>query len=71
MNPNLILCNFPYLNKIASKVPPRNAPVATNSRPAVVATTNSSGAVKKAHENNTNAVTNQQIEELSSQVCVD
>ncbi|TMW44944.1 hypothetical protein DOY81_009977, partial [Sarcophaga bullata] len=51
-----------------SKVPPRNAPVATNSRPAVVATSNSSGAVKKAHENNTNAVTNQQIEELSSQV---
>lgn len=54
------------LIQLATKVPPRAAVPATNSRPAVAA--NSSGAVKKANENNTSAVTNQQIEELSSQV---
>lgn len=51
-----------------TKVPPRAAVPATNSRPAVATSNNSAGAVKKANENNTSAVTNQQIEELSSQV---
>ncbi|XP_037823167.1 LOW QUALITY PROTEIN: microtubule-associated protein RP/EB family member 1 [Lucilia sericata] len=53
----------------ATKVPPRAAVPATNSRPAVASSNSSAGgAVKKANENNTSAVTNQQIEELSSQV---
>ncbi|XP_073848963.1 microtubule-associated protein RP/EB family member 1 isoform X2 [Musca autumnalis] len=47
-----------------TKVPPRAAPVA-NSRTNAIS--NSGGAVKKANDNS-NAVTNQQIEELSSQV---
>ncbi|XP_046811839.1 microtubule-associated protein RP/EB family member 1, partial [Lucilia cuprina] len=52
-----------------TKVPPRAAVPATNSRPAVASSNSSAGgAVKKANENNTSAVTNQQIEELSSQV---
>ncbi|KAM7345285.1 microtubule-associated protein RP/EB family member 1 isoform 1-T2 [Cochliomyia hominivorax] len=53
--------------RTATKVQARAAVPATNSRTAV-ASSNSSGAVKKANENNTSAVTNQQIEELSSQV---
>ncbi|XP_005181507.1 microtubule-associated protein RP/EB family member 1 isoform X2 [Musca domestica] len=47
-----------------TKVPPRAAPAA-NSRTNAIS--NSGGAVKKANDNS-NAVTNQQIEELSSQV---
>lgn len=51
----------------ATKVPPRAVVPASNSRP--VAASNISGAVKKPNENNTTSgVTNQQIEELSSQV---
>nr|XP_013118836.1 unnamed protein product [Stomoxys calcitrans] len=55
----------PSTMRPTTKVPPRAAPVA-NSRPTAISNS-SGGAVKKANDNS-NAVTNQQIEELSSQV---
>ncbi|XP_075165332.1 microtubule-associated protein RP/EB family member 1 isoform X1 [Haematobia irritans] len=55
----------PSTMRPTTKVPPRAAPIA-NSRSTAISNS-SGGAVKKANDNS-NAVTNQQIEELSSQV---
>lgn len=54
----------------ATKVQPRAAVPAANSRPTGIANSGAAGAIKKANDVVANAVSNQQIEELSSQVCV-
>ncbi|KAL9914532.1 microtubule-associated protein RP/EB family member 1-like isoform X1 [Glossina fuscipes] len=53
-------------SKSSTKVPPRATAGAAAARSATSA--NSSGAVKKSNDNSNNTVTNQQIEELSSQI---